>query len=195
MLLKLRPERERERWSRQRGLTPRVLRLASGPHPGTQRGKGEQVSSHWRRPAVQAGTGFTASCSRSRLSTPLPVRHVAVADFQLLFLAGCWLLSGVRWNTAPGQVDCHYQRRQNKQTNKQLRRRAHALESAACGWRAGPTCPSPRDAGSPRMTQRTGGGSLLEPGGGHGPRRRHGRWRLVRWGPAGASWRTARKYV
>lgn len=173
MLLKLR----RERWGRQRGLTPRVLRLASGPHPGIQRGKGEQVSSHWRRQAVQAGAGFTASCSRSRFSTPLP---------------GCWLLFGVRWNTAPGQVDCHYQRRQ---TNKQLRRRAHALGSAACGWRAGPTCPSPRGAGSPRMTQRTGGGSLLEPGGGHGPRRRHGRWRLVRWGPAGASWRTARKYV
>lgn len=75
--------RERERWSRQRGLTPRVLRLASGPHPGIQRGKGEQVSSHWRRPAVIAGAGFTASCSRSRFSTPLP---------------GCWLLSGVRWN-------------------------------------------------------------------------------------------------
>lgn len=66
-------------------LTPRVLRLASGPHPGIQRGKGEQVSSHWRRPAVIAGAGFTASCSRSRsrFSTPLP---------------GCWLLSGVRWN-------------------------------------------------------------------------------------------------
>jgi hypothetical protein len=75
MLLKLR----RERWGRQRGLTPRVLRLASGPHPGIQRGKGEQVSSPWRRPAVLVQAGRAS------------LRHVAVADFQLLFLAAAAL--------------------------------------------------------------------------------------------------------